>query len=348
MTISLPNNKFQWKHNVVFSRQVIDAVKSLAPVDAAAVIQGVPMRPGSFWGRFDVENRTQDLSDALPVARLRVVSPGYFNVMQIPVRAGRDFDARDEVGEIGQLRTVIVNQTLADRYWPGENAVGKRIRGDSGNAQPWATIIGVVGDVRYEGLASPPGYELYYPEALFPQAAITLLVRTSGDPVGFVADIRARLNQVEREAFMTDIRPMETLIADSLAPRQLSTTLVIMFAFIALLLALVGIYSVIVQSIAHRRLEIGIRIALGAQRHSILALVIRQGLLLSAVGVTLGLAGAAWLTRYLEGLLFGVSPLDRTTFLGLPLLFVLVAMMASYMPARRATQVDPLIALRCE
>jgi putative ABC transport system permease protein len=268
--------------------------------------------------------------------------------MQIPMRSGRDFDARDEVGEIGQLRTVIVNQALADRYWPGEDAVGKKIRGDSGNAQPWATIIGVVGDVRYAGLDSEPDYDLYYPEALFPQAAITLLVRTNRDPIPLVADLRSRINQVDREAFVTDIRPMTGLIADSLAARRLSTTLVIVFAAIALLLALSGIYSVIIQSIAQRKLEIGIRMALGAQPQNVLALVMRQGLVLSAVGVIVGAAVAASLTRYLEGLLFGVTPLDLTTFLGVPLLFVLIAMLASYVPACRATKLDPLIALRWE
>jgi putative ABC transport system permease protein len=346
MTISLPNNKFEWKHNVVFSRQVIDAVASLGPVRAAAVVQGVPMRPGSFWGRFDVEGR--QLSDALPIARLRVVSPGYFNVMQIPIRSGRDLDVRDEVGDIGELRTVIVNQALANHYWPGEDAVGKRIRGDSGNAQPWATIIGVVGDVRYASLDSEPDYDLCYPEALFPQAAITLLVRTRGDPLDLAADIRSRINQVDPEAVVTDIRPMEALIADSLASRRLSTMLVIAFAGMALLLALTGIYSVIVQSIAQRKLEIGIRMALGAQHSNILALVLRQGLLLSAVGMTVGLVGAASLTRYLEGLLFGVTPLDRTTFFAVSLLFAFVAMLASYVPARRAMRLDPLTALRWE
>lgn len=352
MTISLPSNKFEWKHNVVFSRQVIDSVTSLGPVRAAAVIQGVPMRSGSFWGEFEVEGQPAEASGALPVARLRVVSPGYFNVMEVPIRSGRDFDGQEGAEEIidgfraPTQRHVIVNQNLASHYWPGQDAVGKRMR--LGRAPYWTTIIGVVGDVRYAGMDSEPEYDLYYPEALFPQAATTLVVRTRGDPLDAVADIRSRIGQVDREAFVTDIRPMDELIADSLASRRSSTILLVVFAGIALLLTLMGIYGVIAQAIVQRRLEIGIRAALGAQRLDIVKMIVGEGVKLGAVGLIVGLAVASGVTRMLANLLYGVAPTDPWAFALASLWVLTLVTIASYLPARKAMRIDPAAVLRSE
>jgi len=190
MTISLPNNKFEWRHNVVFSRQVIGSIEAIPGIRDAAVIQGVPMRAGSFRTSFSVEGRPDTPVDR-PSGRIRVVSPGYFGVMKIPLVAGRDYDEHDEVGEVGSLPSVIVNRTLAERYWPGQDAVGKRVR-MSWKASP-SIIIGVVGDVRYTALDADPGNEFYLPEGLYPQSAITLLVRTDRDPLALYPDIRRRI-----------------------------------------------------------------------------------------------------------------------------------------------------------
>jgi predicted permease len=346
MTISLPNNKFEWRHNVVFSRSVIASVKPLTSVRDAAVIQGVPMRAGSFWGKFEVEGTAAAGSADLPVARLRVVSPGYFGVMQIPIVSGRDFDARDDIGEVGHPRFVIVNRALATRYWPGENAVGKRMH--AGNKDEWGTIAGVVGDVRYAGMDTPPDMDMYLPEGLFPQAAITLLVRTSGDPLRIVSDVRSRVGQVDREAFVTDIQSMGTLISESLAPRRVPTMLLTAFAGIGLLLAFTGIYSVIAQSVVQRQLEIGIRMALGAVPKRVLGLILQLALFPSIVGITVGLAGAVAMTRLLSAMLFGVRRFDPATWVMVSLLTLAVCLLAGYIPARRATKVDPVIALRCD
>src|SRR5439155_3859141 len=180
MTISLPNNKFEWRHNVVFSREVIRSIEAMPEVRDAAVIQGVPMRPGSFYTSFSIEGRPDTPVDQ-PSGRIRVVSPGYFGVMKIPILSGRDYDEHDEVGEVGSLPSVIVTHALAERFWPGQDAVGKRVQMSWESSR--STIIGVVGDVRYTGLDAAAGNELYLPEGLYPQSAITLVVRADRDPV---------------------------------------------------------------------------------------------------------------------------------------------------------------------
>ena len=195
MTISLPNNKFEWRHNVVFSRQVIGSIEAMPGVRDAAVIQGVPMRAGSFFTSFSIEGRPDTPVDR-PSGRLRVVSPGYFGVMNIPVLAGRDYDEHDEVGDVGSLPSVIVNRTLAERFWPGQDAVGKRVQ-MSWKSTP-STIVGVVGDVRYTGLDADAGNEFYLPEGLYPQSAITLLVRTTRDPLLLFPGIRKNCGARQR------------------------------------------------------------------------------------------------------------------------------------------------------
>ena len=205
MTISLPNNKFEWRHNVVFSRQVIGSIEAMPGVRDAAVIQGVPMRAGSFFTSFSIEGRPDTPVDR-PSGRLRVVSPGYFGVMKIPILAGRDYDEHDEVGDVGSLPSVIVNRTLAERYWPGQDAVGKRVR-MSWKSSP-SMIIGVVGDVRYTGLDADAGNEFYLPEGLYPQSAITLLVRTDRDPLALYPDMRRRIAAIDKDAFVFDVKPM--------------------------------------------------------------------------------------------------------------------------------------------
>ena len=242
----------------------------------AAVIQGVPMHAGSFLTSFSVEGRPDTPVDR-PSGRIRVVSPGYFGVMNIPILSGRDYDEHDEVGEVGSLPSVIVNRTLAERFWPGQDAVGKRVR-MSWKSSP-SMIIGVVGDVRYTGLDADAGNEFYLPEGLYPQSAITLLVRTDRDPLPLYPDMRRRIADIDKDAFVFDVKPMTQLIAESLAPRRFSTILLSAFAVVALILSLAGIYAVIAHSVAQRTVEIGIRIAMGASPARVTGLMLRYGLL---------------------------------------------------------------------
>jgi putative ABC transport system permease protein len=345
MTISLPNNKFDWQHNVVFSRDVVSVVKTNPTVTDAAVIQGVPMRPGGFWTTFTVEGMPPPDPGDLPVARHRVISPDYFRVMRIPLLEGRTFDERDGVGERGHPKFVIVNHALAARYWPDQAAVGKRLHA---GPDAWVTVAGVVGDVRYAGLATPPDFEIYLPEALFPQSAITLLVKTTTNPAAAAPDIRARVARIDREAFVTDVRTMDELIADSLAPRWFATLLLTLCAGIALILALSGIYAIVAQAVVQRKFEIGVRLALGSTPRRIVRLTLRRSAFPVAAGVVLGLLGTLATARLLSAMLFGVHAFDLATFSAATGLFVVVALVAAFIPARRATKVDPLVALRWE
>ena len=345
MTISLPNNKFEWRHNVVFSRQVIRSIEAMPEVRDAAVIQGVPMRAGSFYTSFSIEGRPDTPVDR-PSARIRVVSPGYFGVMKIPILSGRDYDEHDEVGEVGSLPSVIVNRALAERFWPGQDAVGKRMQ-MSWKSSP-SMIIGVVGDVRYTGLDADAGNEFYLPEGLYPQSAITLLVRTDRDPLPLYPDMHRRIVDIDKDAFVFDVKPMTQLIAESLAPRRFSTILLSAFAVVALILSLAGIYAVIAHSVAQRTVEIGIRIAMGASPARVTGLMLRYGLLPAICGMAVGWSGAFAISRFFSAMLFGVGPLDLPTWIVVSGSMLAVACIASYLPARRACSVDPTVALRAE
>ena len=347
MTISLPNNKFDWQHNVEFEREVTASIKTLPGVRDAAAIQGVPMRAGGFWTAFSIEGLPPTAPADLPLARMRVISAGYFQVMHIPLLDGRDFDERDDAGERGHPKSVIVNQTLAARYWPGEHAVGKRLN-QGFNPDEWVTVAGVVADVRYTGLDAPPEMEIYLPDGIFPEAAITLLVKTTQDPRQAAADIRARIAHIDREAFVSDVRTMTELLSDSLASRVFTTLLITICAGVALALALSGIYGIVSQAAVQRKLEIGIRIALGATPRRIITLMLQRATLPVIAGAVIGLAGTLATVHLLSALLFGIQPFDPLTFAAAIALFTAVAFVSAVIPARRATHVNPLVALRCE
>jgi putative ABC transport system permease protein len=345
MTISLPNNKFEWRHNVVFSRQVIRSIEAMPEVRDAAVIQGVPMRAGSFYTSFSIEGRPDTPVDQ-PSGRIRVVSPGYFGVMRIPILSGRDYDEHDEVGEVGSLPSIIVNRALADRFWPGQDAVDKRVQMSWKNSP--STIIGVVGDVRYTGLDADAGNEVYLPEGLYPQSAITLVVRADRDPLPLYPEMRRRIVDIDKDAFVLDVKTMAQLMSELLAPRRFSTMLLSTFAVVALILSLAGIYAVIAHSVAQRTVEIGIRIAIGASPARVTGLMLRYGLWPAIWGMALGWSGALAITRLFSAMLFDVRPLDLPTWILVSGSLLAVACIASYLPARRACGVDPTVALRAE
>jgi predicted permease len=331
---------------VVFERDVTAAIKALPGVRDTAAIQGVPMRAGGFWTSFAVEGMPATSSADLPVAHLRVISPGYFRVMRIPLLDGRDFDERDDAGERGQPKFVIVNRTLAARYWPGQSAVGRRLR-EEFNTE-WVTIAGVVGDVRYSSLDAPPEMEVYLPDGIFPESAITLLTKTAADPLLEVAAVRARIAQVDPEAFVTDVRSMDDLIVESLAARWFGTLLLTLCATIALALALSGIYGIVSQEAVQRKFEIGIRMALGATPARVTGVMLQRSMRPVVLGTLVGLLATAAATRLLATLLFGIQPFDPPTIAAAVAMFAGVALAAALIPARRATRVDPLVALRCE
>lgn len=350
MTISLPANKFDWDHNARFAREVVEAVRSLSSISDAAVVHGVPMRAGSYLsnGLVTIEgyvpaNDTEELTYSI-----RVVSPGYFATMQIPIVAGRSFEARDEEGKRGAPRSILVSDSFAKRYWQGRDPLGKRISFGKGSSDWKTTVVGVAGDVRYSGPEMGPTIDLYLPQGLFPQAAITLIARTRGDPRSEVPAVRERIRAVDQHAFVTDIRSMDQLIAGSQAERRAGTLLVSAFGAMALVLVVAGVYSVITQAVVQRRLDLAIRSALGAGPRRVVATAMRTALQPAAVGIALGALAALGVTRVMTSLLFEVSALDIVTWAGACATLLAVSIAAGYLPGRRAARIDPMAALRSE
>jgi putative ABC transport system permease protein len=242
----------------------------------------------------------------------------------------------------------VINETMARRYFPGEDPVGRRLNLGDPAKIPWITIIGVVGDARTGGLDKEPYPQMYVPAAQQPQRAGTFVARTSGDPASITPALRRELAAMDKNLPLYNVRTMEQVLSDSISRRRFQMILIVAFAGVGMLLAAVGIYGVISYSVAQRRHEIGVRMALGARAADILRLVVGQGLGLTLAGVGLGLAGAFVLTRVLASLLYGVSATDPLTFACVSLALLGVAMLACLVPARRATKVDPMIALRYE
>jgi putative ABC transport system permease protein len=283
----------------------------------------------------------------MPDANYLVIAPQYFRTMGIPLHEGRTFSDGDT--EKSQ-RVVIVNEELARRNWPGQDAIGMRLRTGTDENLPWLTVVGVAKNVRTMGPDAEFQPELYIPYTQYPWllSPRLLVVRTTVDPLAMAPSIRREVSTLDKDQPVSEIRTLDQAAGESEAQRQFLMVLLGIFAGLALVLAGVGIYGVLAHSVARRTHEIGIRMALGAARADVMKLVLAQGLKFALVGVLAGVAGALLLTRGLASLLFGVSPTDPVTFGLVTALLALVAFLACYIPARRATQVDPMVALRHE
>jgi putative ABC transport system permease protein len=289
----------------------------------------------------------------VPAAQNRYVSPGYFQTMGIPILKGREFTPHDNSSGAA---VVVIDETLANHYWPGENAVGAHLRLDDGEPTPREVeIVGVAGKVKHVGLDSESTTTVYAPLDQIPESTVpflagnmSLVVRTSSNPQRLADGVRREVQSVDRDVPASSARTMEQFLTASVAPRRFNVILLAVFAGAALLLAVSGIYAVMAYSVVHRIHEIGIRMALGAQQSHVLKMVLGQGLRLALIGIALGLVGALALTRFISSLLFGISFVDPLTFVTMPLLFIVVALAACYVPARKATKVNPVIALRLE
>jgi putative ABC transport system permease protein len=280
---------------------------------------------------------------------MRWASPAYFQTMGIALLHGRDFNDADVEGT---LAVAVVDESFARRFYPNEDPVGKRIkRGGPRSANPWKTIVGVVRSVRNQRLDATSLPQAYFPvlQEADEMYNLSFAVRASGgEPSALAQSVRSAVLAIDRNQPIFDVKPLRQIVVDSIALRRLALLLLSVFAAVALALAAAGIYGVMAYAVEQRTHEIGVRMALGARGGDVLRLVVRQGLKLALCGVALGLAVALALTRLMEALLFGVSATDPLTFVGIALLLLVVAIAACWIPARRATKVDPMIALRCE
>ena len=329
-----------------FYRDVAERVRAVPGVEAVGVINTLPLQKGPTTG-FQVEGRPPLRADERPMVNYRSVSPGYFDAAGVRVLRGRVPDERDAAGAPPVLA---VNQSLARRDFPGEDPVGKRISfGIRPDGQPnWFEIVGVVADVRSMELHTEPPPEIYTSYLQDPFAGMSFVVRSSVEPESLVPAVREAVRGVDRAQPVAEVRTMEQLVGEAAAEPRFNSLLLGLFACVALVLAAAGIYGVMSYAVTQRTHEIGIRIALGAQTGDVLRFVVGQGMALALAGVGLGLLAALALTRVMASMLYGVSATDPATFAGVALLLSLVAFLASYVPARRATKVDPMVALRYE
>jgi predicted permease len=331
---------------VAFMRDLLQRASTLPGVEAAGVVNPLPLNGNFDAYTFDFPGRTPFPPADQPSADRRVISPDYFRAMSIPVRKGRPFSERD-VRDAPAV--VVINETFAQRYFAGAEPLGQRIVFTDAPDSPAREVVGVVADVRHAGLDAPAGLEYYVPYYQAPATRVTLVARTaSGDPASIAPGLRGLIRETDKDLPLWNIRTMKSLLSGSVARHRFNMTLLGIFALVALLLASLGIYGVMSYSVTHRTHEIGIRLALGARPADVLKMVLKQGMLLAGVGVALGLACSFALTRSMSSLLYGVSATDPLTFGLISLLIIIVAFAANYLPARRATKVDPMVALRYE
>jgi putative ABC transport system permease protein len=328
-----------------FYRESLAAVSGLPGVEAAGVVTHLPFGGNSWGNSYEVEGQPAPAGVQLN-AQIRPVSPGYFVTLQIPLKQGRDFTERDNETAPG---VTIVNEVFAKRFWPNESPLGKRIR----YGRDWLSIVAVCGSIKHSALDVAPDAEIYVPYPQTPTAAMTFVGRQlnfvvrSSASAGAASSTRAAIHALD-PALVVKVNTMESLINDSIAQPRFRTWLIGVFSIFALTLACLGIYGVIAYLVTQRYKEIGIRMALGATRANILQLILARTFKLTAGGIVAGLIAAFFLSRFLGSILFGITAHEPLTFTAVPLCLIAIALLAGYLPARRATRVDPIRSLRYE
>jgi predicted permease len=326
----------------IFARELLRRMRTIPGVEMAALTSDLPGTPPANSRPLSIEDMPVESSQQVMAEILRV-SPDYFGVMQSSLVRGRFFSEGDETGK---QDVVIVDETTAQRYWPHRDAIGRRLKLGQSASLPWMTVVGIIKDIKHDGLdidAIPHIYRSFYQQQ---GRTVNVVLRTPIDASQLEAQIRHEIHAVDPDLPVFNVKSMNEVLEVSLAPRRFSAELVAVFAALALLLASVGIYGLLAYMVGQRSHEIGVRMALGAQRGSILKLILSQGIWLAGIGVLAGLIVAAATAPMIATLLYGVHPIDPMVFLSVPLILLAVSVLASYIPAYRAAKVDPIIALR--
>jgi len=345
--VALPEKKYSEKDRVRdFYNQVVEKLQTLPGIESAATVTSAPGSWSWNWSEYTGEGQPPAAPGELRVATAQSVSTDFFRVLRVPLIRGRLLTSQDGPDAPA---VAVISQRLARQIWQEENPVGKRIKmGRAESSEPWRTIVGMVGDLKQSAFDHYPNPTAYLPFAQLPQAASTLVVRTSGDPLGLAASARAVMKSVDPEQPAYDIRTLDQLVSDNISGVDYSARMMIVNGFVALVLAATGIFALMAYSVVQRTHEIGVRMALGAQRADVVGLVVGYALKLAAVGLAIGIAGALAITNAISRLLFGIVRMDALTLAGFTALLAGVAALAAYVPARRASSVDPLVALRHE
>jgi putative ABC transport system permease protein len=355
MQIFLPETHYAQPANLLnFYQDAVDRAAALPGVKSASAVNFLPLTGWTGFCDFDVAGRATPSSGEHFTAQYRTSDWRYLHTMGVPIKEGRDFASSDGPDSRG---VALINEALAHRYWPNEDPVGQQIRlVFPAQLRPWdaiphqgpVTIVGVVGDIRDWAWSEPKIGQLYLPEMQNPSRIMHLVVRAGGDPAQLTSAVRHAVESIDPNQPVTDVKTMADYLAAVLAQRRLNMTLLAFFAIVAALLAAIGIYGVMGYAVTQRSHEIGIRMALGAEPGDVLRMIVGDGMKLTAMGLSLGLLGSLVIMKYLEGQLYGIKARDPLTFVGVAAGLALVAFAACYFPARRATKVDPLVALRYE
>jgi putative ABC transport system permease protein len=345
--IALAESKARDKARVRdFYAQAMEKLQALPGVDSAAAVTSLPS--GWIWNRteYTAEGQPPAAPGEMRGAVWQSITPGFFRALRVPLLEGRLLTAQD--GPDAPL-AIVISQSMAHRIWGSQDPVGKRIKfGRAESGEPWKTVVGVVGDIAQSPFDLVPEPTAYFPFAQMPSASSALVVRTSGDPIALAAAARAQVRSVDADQPLYDMRTLEQLISDDASGVESSARMMFAFGVVALLLSASGIFALMTYSVAQRTHEMGVRMALGAQRGDVLRLVVGYAIKLAIIGLAIGVPFALALTAALSSLLFGVVRIDTPVFALFTLLLALVAALAAYIPARRATKVDPMVALRYE
>jgi putative ABC transport system permease protein len=346
MRIQLPGAKYKENtQRVAFFREAVERMRSLPGVRAAGVVSFLPFASVGARTDFAVEGRPEALPGQEPGTDVRVTDENYFAAMNIPVLRGRTFTTQEATED---RKVVVINEAMARKYFPNEDPIGKRLIVQM-KAEPEPTeIIGIVRDAKYDKLEGETYPMVYWTHPQLAYTTMTLVVRTAGNPTALAAAAQREIQAIDKDQPIADVRTMEAWVDESVSRARFGTMLLAVFAGVALVLAAVGIYGVMSYSVTQRTHELGIRIALGAQTKDVLRLVVGQGMTLIVIGVVVGLAASFALTRVMSSMLYSVSATDPMTFVGISALLAFIALLACYIPARRATRVDPMVALRYE